>query len=197
MKKIIILLTAVFMFAGLFGEGKIVIDEKTAQEIEKLKSALKSVGVEYELGAFIPESDENGVEDALTVDEFIESLESMSVRSTAYISAYALIPLYGWYLVNGHWVIEWTGKVSSSPDIEGDDWDGVMHTRETSGGTVVETKITFNPTYAYLWDAVYESTPRLCAQLFNNVRVYVPGIGYILVPQVFGSKHCANVNFNW
>ncbi|HOG44816.1 MAG TPA: hypothetical protein PK560_12135 [bacterium] len=197
MKKIIILLTAVFMFAGLFGEGKIVIDEKAAQEIEKLKIALKSVGVEYELGAFIPESDENGVEDALTVDEFIESLESMSVRSTAYINLQRLLPVYEFVWTGSGWVLEWNGKVSSSPDIEGDDWDGVMHTRETSGGTVVETKITFNPTYAYLWDAVYESTPRLCAQLFDNVRVYVPGIGYMLVPQVFGSKHCANVNFNW
>ena len=197
MKKIIVFLTAMFMFAGLFGQGKIVIDEKAAQEIEKLKSALKSVGVEYELGAFIPESDENGVEDALTVDEFVENLESMGVLSTTYISGLQLIPIYQKIFVGGQWIIYWNGNVSSAPAIVGNDWYGVIHTRETSAGTVVETQYVQKPSYSYQWQNVPYSTPKLCAQLYNHQMVYVPGLGWVPVIAPFGNKVCGTVNFNW
>lgn len=196
MRKVIILLVAAFFFTGLFGQEKIVIDEKAALELEKLKTALKSAGLESELGAFIPESEENVIEDALSVDEFIESLESTGSRST-YISAYRLLPIYQYYWTGSGWILEWNGDVSSSPTIVGDDWDGVKHTRETSSGTVVETQFVSKPNYAYLWDNVPTSTPKLCAQLFIHVRIYVPGFGYMIVPQPFGDKECGTVNFNW
>ncbi len=197
MKKVIILLVAAFFFTGLFGQEKIVIDEKAALELEKLKTALKSAGLENELGAFIPESEENVIEDALSVDEFIESLESNSTRSTTYISSYRLIPIYQYYLINGQFVLLWNGDVSSSPTITGDDWDGVIHTRETSGGTVVESHTVNNPNYAYLWHDVPTSTPKLCAQLFINTSVYIPGFGWAILPAPFGNKSCGTVTFNY
>ncbi|MGI6394765.1 MAG: hypothetical protein ACOX2F_08615 [bacterium] len=192
MRKIIFFLITVFMFAGLFGQ-EIKMDENVVQEIEKLKSTLKSLGVEYEFDAFIPESDERKIEDALTVDEFIEHLESMSNSSTTYIKVVGLFPIFEMVWIPGRgFVYIWNGDVSCYPDIVGDDWDGVMHTRETAYGGIVSIKYVTKPNCAYLWKNVHPGT-RLCAKLFNYELVYVTGFGYIPTPVPFGNKECGTV----
>jgi hypothetical protein len=197
MKKIIFLVSVLIISFGLFAQEKIIIDEEAAKELNKLEKALVSAGIDFDLNSFIPETDDSRVEDVLTVDEYIESLENGGEGSrSTYINLYLLSKIYVLVHVGGGlYRYVWNGNVASAPEISGTDWDGVIHTRESTGGTIVETHYTYNPTYSQVIYNMTQSYPRICAQLFNNVLVYVPGFGYILTPQPFGDKECGTVSF--
>jgi len=78
--------------------------------------------------------------------------------------------------------------------VSGEDWDGVKYTRESTGGTIVQT--VYNG-LSYTFCDLVPSYPVLCAQLYNNSMVYIPGYGWISVKVTFGDKECGTVNFNW
>ena len=199
MKKIIFMVVAIMLTFGLFAQDKIIIDEEAAKELDKLKTALMSAGIDYDDCSFIPDVDGKEVENALSVDEFIENLESgeKDSRST-YISYQRLIPIYELVPVGGGmYEYMWNGNVSSSPNIVGDDWHGVRHTRESVSGTINQMVHVSKPAYAYLFHDLTRSYPVLCAQLFKYERVYVPGLGYMIIPQPFGDKKCGTVRFTW
>ena len=197
MRKIIFMVVAIMLTFGLFAQEKNVVDEEAAKEIDKLKTALEEAGIDFNDCNFIPETI-GDVEDDMSVDEFIESLDSgiKDSRST-YISGYALIPIYVLQWTPGGYIYVWNGHVASSPSISGSDWDGVRHTKETTYGSICTTEDTINPAYAYQWSSVSRTCPVLCAQLFLHDYIYIPGYGWIMIPVTFGDKECLTVNFNW
>lgn len=197
MKKIIFMVVAIMLTFGLFAQDKILVDEKASADLKRIDNAMKLAGLDYEFGEVVPESGKDFIRGAVSVDEFIEYIESESTRSSTYISGLMIIPIYELVWTGGGYQYVWTGKVTASPVIEGDDWNGVKHTRENSSGTVYETHYVYNPTFAYKYSSVSYTARVLCTQLLVGSWVYVPNLGWVMINVLSGDKVCGTASMNW
>jgi hypothetical protein len=191
MKKIIFMVVAIMLTFGLFAQDKILVDGKASADLERIDNAMKSAGLDYEFGEVVPESEKDFIRSAVSVDEFIEDIEAMSTKSSTYIDGLMIIPIYQLVPTPSGYVFVWTGKVSAAPDIVGDDWNGVKHTKG------LETHYVYNPNYAYQYPSVSYYSRVLCVQLLVGSWVYVPNLGWVMINVLSGDKVCGTASMNY
>jgi hypothetical protein len=186
MKKILVFLTAVFMFSGLFGQ-EIAIDEKTAEDLNRLADAYHSLGIEFEITLADPEKINK--DEIMTIDEVIENIEGLSQIKSLPADCEGnllVLKIYEWVNSGGYYHLEWLGKISTTLGSLGDYWSGSKHWLVTSSGqsstiqTVSGPSAQWNSIYAYRWAK---------ARFYKNGIVPIPG-GYIIIPVEFGPIFC-------
>jgi hypothetical protein len=190
MKKIIILLTAVFMFAGLFGQGRI---SETNKDLLRIIEALEKNGVEHYDLQIVPEDNVDFfVSDATTPDDFINNLENVVASKSSTLNSYSLYLMWQYEWGIGYF---WTGLFTSgTTSITGSDWDGVYHYVKYiySPETHLFQAFTPNPYVERIADCNYcgSNYYQACGALYENNRVYIPGIGYVVIKVPYGTHRC-------
>lgn len=192
MKKIIIFLTAVFVFAGLFGQ-EMKIDEKTAKDLNRLAEAYSSLGIEMEM--IFADPDKISKDEAMSIDEVIANVEgliqveSLPADCEGNLSVLKIYEL-GW-TPNG-FIYAWLGKISSYLGAIGN-WDGSMHWLVTSSGASSSIETVSGPSVQYN-SSEYSGYRWAKARFFETGLVYVPGVGYVILPVNFGPIKCYDLN---
>jgi hypothetical protein len=192
MKKILVFLTAMFMFAGLFGQ-EIKIDEKTAEDLNRLAEAYSSLGIEMEM--ILADPDKINKDEVMTIDEVIENIEGLNqIKSfpSDCDGPLMVVKIFELVYTGGGWTPEWLGKISASLGSLGG-WSGSIHWLVTSSGQSSNTITVFGPSVQYNSSA-YSSYRWAKARFFENGLVYVPGIGYMIMPVNFGPIKCYDLS---
>ncbi|HRQ71222.1 MAG TPA: hypothetical protein PLW78_13065 [bacterium] len=192
MKKILVFLTAMFMFAGLFGE-EIKIDEKTAEDLNRLAEAYSSLGIEMEM--ILADPDKISKDEAMSIDEVIANIEGLiQIKSLPADCEgnLAVLKIYERVTTPSGFIYAWLGKISSYLGSMGD-WDGSMHWLVTSGGQSSSIKTVSGPSVQYN-SSEYSGYRWAKARFIENGLVYVPGIGYVIMPINFGPIKCYDLN---
>ncbi|MBP7434412.1 hypothetical protein KA996_12790 [bacterium] len=192
MKKILVFLTAMFMFAGLFGE-EIKIDEKTAEDLNRLAEAYSSLGIEMEM--ILADPEKINKDEVMTIDEVIETIEGINQIKSLPADCEGplmVVKIYELIWTPSGYIYAWLGKISASLGSLGD-WSGSIHWRVTSSGQSSNTITVSGPSVQYSSSA-YSGYMWLKARFFENGLVYVPGIGYVIMPVNFGPIKCYDLS---
>jgi len=185
MKKIIVLLTAVFMFAGLFGQGK-------GDSYEKITNILDSYGKAYEIffeGDITFKEAEHEDKITTTVDKLssdIEALIALDITGIVmYTCAWGAVPYYTY---------------SCMAAVIGSNYNGIMHTLVwTQNGNTYSTSYTTKPVLGKGGDLPFPGEFwKGCGQLWRWIQIYIPPSGglpgyYVNVRYPFGNTICNNI----
>jgi hypothetical protein len=188
MKKILVFLTAVFMFAGLFGQ-EIKIDEKTAEDLDRLAEAYSSLGIEMEM--ILADPDKISKDEAMSIDEVIANIEGLiQIKSLPADCEgnLSVLKIYELVWTPSGFIYAWLGKISSYLGAIGN-WDGSMHWLVTSSGQSSSIRTVSGPSVQYN-SSDYSSYKWAKARFFKNGLVYIPGIGYVIMIVQLGPIYC-------
>jgi len=185
MKKILVFLTAMFMFAGLFGEGE-------GSSYEKIISILDSYGKEYEI---FFEGDIT-FEKAETEDKIVTTVDKLSGEIEA------LLDITGIIMYDCGWGKYPYYTYACMASVIGSDYNGIKHTLiwESTGNTY-STTYTTKPVLGKGGDLPFPSEFWIgCGQLWKWIQIYIPPSGglpghYVNVRYPFGNTICDDIYY--
>ncbi|MGI6394767.1 MAG: hypothetical protein ACOX2F_08625 [bacterium] len=185
MRKIMFFLITIFMFAGLFGQG---IETKNPGLVDLIDALEKNGFEEYEI-QILPEDVEKTVEEAvMTIDEFIEYIETLSIQYRfVYMTDYVIhkyCKKYGYFYV-------WDGLFKSTGSVTAGDYDGIYHYVQYLSQEPFLKQFTDYPINSRIAScASCTGSHRACGQPFTKNLVTLPELGTVVIRVPYGAPHC-------
>jgi hypothetical protein len=179
MKKIFFSLIIVFAVSFLFAD-RIVVDERDAENLQRLQEVYDSLGLEFKVVKVDPEKVD--YDKVLSLDEVIENLEktdSYGVRSDCILGLTVLKEYKYQYILGQGWILVWTGGFTASVNTDG--WDGSLHWLETSGGTQSYVHKVYGPSFSYSGAGSYRYAK---ARAFEESWVQIGGNWYKIISEM-------------
>lgn len=190
MKKIL-MIAVVFMFSmTLFAQTKI---PETNKDLTRIIQALEKNGIEYyDIQVFPEDKVDFFMTDAITVDDFIQYLETLDSTKSSTMNNYELE--LNWEYLWGIGLF-WEGVFTSGPtSITGTDWEGIYHyvININNPSTHLFEAWTHNPYRERIADCNYcgSNYYKACGSLYESQRIYVQGFGYIVIKVPYGNNYC-------